>query len=64
MIVTSGRFTQDAVNEAKKLPQVTLVCGDDLAELMLGNGIGVRDEIMTLPHADLAALESELRSPI
>lgn len=56
ILVTSGRFTDDAVREAAQLPRVTLVSGERLAELLSGLGLGVRKESLSLHEPDLGSL--------
>lgn len=56
ILVTSGRFTDDAQREAQQLPRVTLISGAQLADLMMDHGIGVRREDAALHHPALDSL--------
>lgn len=56
VLVTSGRFTEDAKREAQQLPRVTLVSGEELADLMMRHGIGARREEAALHEPALDTL--------
>lgn len=64
ILVTSGRFTPDAVHEAAQLPRVTLISGERLADLMIDLGLGVRGENVTIHEPELGSLPAGLQSVV
>ena len=56
ILITSGRFTPDAIREAAQMPRVTLVSGAQLADIMMNLGIGARREDVALHRPALDSL--------
>ena len=60
LIITTGGFSKDAINEAQAPDRVpiSLVDGEKLVELMVQKGLGVVSESRQILDLDLAALEA------